>query len=420
MADRPKLLFLCQTLPFPPDGGVHIRSYNILRLLARRYDVTALCFFRRATRPTQDQVARGLEGLGAHADVAAFPIPQEHSRLRLGWDHLRSFLLRRPYTYFAYDSAEYRARLKSLVAENDFAIVHMDSLDLSRHLDLVEGIPVVCTHHNVESALLERRAATESSWVMRWYVGHQAALMRSEERRLTPTMALNAAVSPDDARILTEIAPGVRVSVVPNGVDTGYFSPIAADADHSIVFVGGYSWYPNRDAMAYFAAEVLPRIRRRGEVACRWVGRASAQIAETYASRHGVHLTGYVDDVRPYIASAACYVVPLRVGGGTRLKVLDAWAMGKAIVSTSVGCEGLDARDGENILIRDDPEAFAEAVTEVLGDPELRQRLERNARQTAVETYEWERIGERMLEAYGAIADRREPDPELVGSAEAV
>jgi polysaccharide biosynthesis protein PslH len=147
---KPKLLFLCQTLPFPPDGGAHLRSYNILRLLAQAFDVTALCFYRKATRPTANQVAEGLAGLGAISEVEAFPIPQEISRPRLIWDHLRSVMLGNPYTRYAYESAEFTKRLREMLAKRKFDIVHMDSLDLSVYLPLLEGIPVVCTHHNVE------------------------------------------------------------------------------------------------------------------------------------------------------------------------------------------------------------------------------------------------------------------------------
>jgi polysaccharide biosynthesis protein PslH len=121
-----------------------------------------------------------------------------------------------------------------------------------------------------------------------------------------------------------------------------------------------------------------------------------------YAQRR-VALTGHVDDIRPYVGSAACYVVPLRIGGGTRLKILDAWAMGKAVVSTSVGCEGLDAADGQNILIRDDPAAFAAAVLMVLRDSGLRAALERNARATAEQKYSWTVIGEKMRRVYGEV-----------------
>lgn len=403
---RPRLLFLCQTLPFPPDGGVHIRSYNILRLLSQVFDVTALCFYRRATRPTPAHIQNGITGLSELADVEVFPIPQEHSRARLIWDHFRSVTRRYPYTRYTHESKAFSRRLRHLLKTRDFDLVHLDSLDLSAHLPALEGIPVVCTHHNIESELLRRRANTEQSPIMRHYLRHQADLMEMEERRWCGRVDLNVVVSREDGELLSRLAPGARVAVVPNGVDTSIFQP-AGRSGHGLVFVGGYSWYPNRDAMAYFSEAVLPLVRRQHpELSVTWIGRAPDNVRQEYETEHGVRLTGYVDDIRPHVNRAACYVVPLRVGGGTRLKILDAWAMGKAVVSTSVGCEGLDARDGENILIRDTPEAFAEAVDAVLRDSVLREHLQRNARATAESVYDWSVIGEFVLTAYRSLLNQ--------------
>ncbi len=403
---RPKLLFLCQTLPFPPDGGVQIRTYNVLRLLARTFDVTALCFYRTGTCPTEGAVGAavaGLEALPGVAGVEAFPIPQEHSRPRLAWDHLRSVASRRAYTVFSYESAAYRARVEELLRTRRFDLVHVDSLDLSGYLPLLRGTPVVCVHHNVESALLRRRADNESSTPRRRYVALQADLLEAEERRWCGRMALNVAVSEEDRRRFGRLAPGAPFTVVPNGVDTDTFRP-ASVPQAGVVFVGGYSWYPNRDALVHFAEDVLPLLRAQVPgVAVHWVGRAPDEVRREYRERHGMELTGYVEDIRPTVQAAACYVVPLRVGGGTRLKILDAWAMGKAVVSTSVGCEGLDARDGENILVRDDPAEFAAAVRRVLEDETLRARLGEGARRTAEEVYEWEVIGRSMTREYLAL-----------------
>lgn len=399
---KPKLLFLCQTLPYPPDGGVEIRSYNLMRLLSTWYDVHALCFFRKATRPSDGDVQRGRAGLSEIADPQIFEIPQETSRPRFVVDHLRSVLTRRAYTHYAYESEAYTNALRSLLDEHRFDLVHMDSLDLSAYLPLLDGYPVVCTHHNVESDLLDRRARSERSAIIGQYLRLQAELMRREEARLCPDMALNIAVSDRDAQRLGEIAPGAKFMVVPNGVDTEAYEVSTGDAN-GVVFVGGYSWYPNRDAMEHFADDILPVLRElNSDVTATWVGRAPEAVVSQFASR-GVRLTGYVDDIRPHVGEPACYIVPLRVGGGSRLKILDAWAMGKAVVSTAVGCEGLDARDGENILIRDTSVGFAEAVQEVLSNSDLRRRLGREARRTAETVYDWQVLGASVHSAYEAV-----------------
>ena len=197
--------------------------------------------------------------------------------------------------------------------------------------------------------------------------------------------------------------PSARFAVIPNGVDIATLQPTPS-FHRQIVFMGSHEWFPNRDAMEYFCAAILPEIRARlGAVEVTWIGFAPQPVQEEYAMRYGVQLTGYVDDIRPYMQRAACFIVPLRVGGGTRIKILDAWAMGKAVVSTAIGCEGLDAIDGVNIAIRDAPRSFAQAVCEILEDPNLRQQLERGARRTAENLYDWNMIGGAMMREYRAV-----------------
>src|SRR2546426_7043493 len=229
-------------------------------------------------------------------------------------------------------------------------------------------IPVVCVHHNVESALLQRRAAIERSEWRSAYLRYQSRLTEELERRWCERVALNVAVSEQDRATLKRIAPAARVAVVPNGVDIEEFQPDRTRGN-GVAFVGGTNWFPNRDALDFFCDEILPQVRAaRTGVHVRWIGSASTEQRRYYFERYGVEVTGYVADVRPYMREAACHIVPLRAGGGTRLKILNSWAMGKAVVSTSVGCEGLAAEAGENILIRDDPTDFANAILAVLDD----------------------------------------------------
>jgi glycosyltransferase involved in cell wall biosynthesis len=269
-------------------------------------------------------------------------------------------------------------------------------------------MPVACTHHNVESALLHRRArlAGEPRW-RRAYHGLQGRLLEREERRWLPRVDLNVAVSDADARQLNALAPSARVETVQNGVDIEHFQPHRVPRPSGCVFVGGTNWFPNRDALHWHATEIAAALRQRHpDTETTWVGHATPEERTRYGGVNGMHLTGYVDDIRPHVHPAACFVVPLRVGGGTRLMVLDAWAMGKAIVSTSVGCEGLRTRPGDNILIADTVEEFVECVSRVLADPALRERLERGGRATVEAEYSWEALGARLRRLYSGLARR--------------
>jgi glycosyltransferase involved in cell wall biosynthesis len=242
---------------------------------------------------------------------------------------------------------------------------------------------------------------------MRTYLKLQASLMETEERRLCPTLARNVVVSKADAKRLLEVAPDSRVTVIPNGVNTNEFKPRGeSSVDRGILFLGGYDWQPNRDAMCYFAENVLPMVRGRyPDLPVVWVGRTPPGIQATFLKRYGICLTGSVPDVRPYLAEAACCIVPLRTGGGTRLKILDAWAMGKPVVSTSVGCEGLEARDGVNIIIRDGAADFAAAICDLVSDSTLRHRIGQAARSTAESLYDWDVIGRAMLREYLSVLE---------------
>jgi glycosyltransferase involved in cell wall biosynthesis len=402
---RPRLLFLCQTLPYPPDGGVWIRTYHVLRLLARAFDITALCFERSGSsgNGADWQVAAGRNALGRFADVEVFAIPQKRSRGRFVWDHLRSIASGRVYTTYLYDSRAFRRRLDELLQSQTFDLVHVDSLDLARYLPAFDGIPVVCVHHDVESALLRRRAAVDRQWWRRAYLWFQAALMAKVERRWCERVALNVVVSEQDRAWLTRLAPPSRIAVVPNGVDVDEFQPDTTP-DSGLAYVGGTNPFPNLDALDFFCEQILPHLKTADAVPARWIGRASAEQQRYYRDRFDVDLTGYVDDVRPFMREAACHVVPLRAGGGTRLKILNSWAMGKPVVATSIGCEGLEAVDGENILIRDDPNEFATGVRALLEDGGLRRRLGQAGRATVERLYSWDIVGETLIDTYLAVA----------------
>jgi glycosyltransferase involved in cell wall biosynthesis len=285
--------------------------------------------------------------------------------------------------------------------------VHVDSLDLMEYLpDLPSGVPVVLAHHNVESRLLTRRADAYSG-ARRWYVRHQAKLVEEAERYWCGRVSLNILVSSIDRAQLLEIAPQAPTLVVPNGVDTKAFSPCSRSPDGGILFIGGHSWFPNADGMSFFAREILPLVRRTlPGVSVRWIGRAPVDVVRDFAAI-GIQMLGYVDDIRPEMQKARCTIVPLRVGGGTRLKILDAWALGKAVVSTTLGCEGLDVIHGDNILIADEPADFARAVVRVFEDDALRRTLESGGRETATTTYDWDVLGMELSRSYLALLRSR-------------
>lgn len=398
-ADRPSLLMITHFVPFPPDGGAAIRTYNLLRSFARGFDITLVCVRRTERGGDTSEYMRTQDALRQLCREVVMVEHPPRSSLRSVCAFLAAEVRRVPYTNFEYPFAALARTVERLLETRQFEVIHLDSIDLAPLLGSVPQGRLVLNHHNVESELIRRRATTYRV-PMSWLVADQASLVEASERAALPRVALNVAVSERDAEILARLGGGMRMHVAPNAADTDFYQPAAHTGD-DVVFVGGTGWFPNRDALHFFAAEILPRLSGRLPQHARivWVGKVSEDIrtAPEYA---GIHFTGYVDDIRPHVANGRCVIAPLRVGGGTRLKIVEAWAQGKAIVSTSLGCEGLEALHEENMLIADSAEEFASAIVRLYEDDALRCHLEVRAREIAERRYSWRHVGQLATDRY--------------------
>ena len=252
--------------------------------------------------------------------------------------------------------------------------------------------PLILFEHNVEYMIWQRLARLEHRPWRRALLEIEWRKMRRAERASCNDADLTIAVSEDDRARLETLAPRARCVAIPTGVDTTYFSPReTTETPHHMVFTGSMDWFPNEDAILYFADSILPRIRFHiPNATLTVVGRNPSDRIRVAADRAGIVVTGTVPDVRPFMSEGAVYVVPLRAGGGTRLKIFEALAMGKAVVSTSVGAEGLAVTHGHNIAIADEPDAFARQVVELLRDPAKRDALGHAGRQLVESRYSWE------------------------------
>lgn len=398
-----RVLFLSQIVPYPPHGGVLQRGYNVIRELHKRGAVHLLAFLHPDTLTDAAAVARSRETLGRYCEsIEYFPLWPKRNRLARAVAFVAGALWPDPFSVLAHRSGAFRARVDAWLGSGRVDLVHYDTIALAQYLPRRPAHPSVVTHHNVESKLMARRAAAEANGAARWYVRAQADRLRSYEARHSPRFDMNIVMSELDAKDLAAIAGAVPTAVVPNGVDTAYFAPRPGQETSALIYTGGMNMFANRDAVLYFLEHAWPRIRAAVPEAVFYVVGQDPppELKRRATPESGVVITGYVDDVRPYVAKAAVYVVPLRIGGGTRLKVVDALAQGKAIVSTTIGCEGIEVTPGENILIADEPRAFADQVIGLLRNPEERERLGRAARALAERRYAWDKVGTRLEEAY--------------------
>lgn len=392
-----RITVLTSRLPFPPREGHQLRSWHLLDALASRHEVHLLSFLRADDLP--DEPGPWRDRL---ASVETFRIPAEDSRVSLAAAVARGTLGASPFLAAKYSVPRMRARLAELSRSSD--LVHVDMLALMGNADVVPShVPLVMNAHNVEHRLLEARAGIEANPFARRFLAAQAPKLRAFEQAACRRCDAVLACSTDDAEALASLAPGTRLQVVPNGVDLDANRPSEQAPTGDLVFVGQMGWFPNRDGVEWFLREVFPRIQAlRPGTRFTLVGKAQGLDVPAELAPH-VTLAGFVPDLRPYVHDAAVYVVPLRAGSGTRLKVLEAMALGKAIVTTHVGSEGIELVDGESALYADDADAFAARVVELLDDPARVAALGRAARERADAKYGWRAIGNSLLELYDEL-----------------
>ena len=396
-----KILFLSPTVPFPLTDGGRIRVFNLLKQVAAKSDVTLLAL---ETQPTDADGVAELQQFGIQVHLV--PNAPTLPRVSLG-TLVNAFLKRQPITVARYDLPAYRQKFRDLIASENFDLVHYEMFHTAQ-FRTDTNLPGVLSQQNVDSAIWRRLCGeTTHPFYKLAYWTQQLAFQRYE-RVLSPKFDAVTCTSDIDAAVFQRYCAEDTIEIIPNGVDVTHYQPdFTSEAPAHLIYIGSMDWYPNEDAVAFFADEVLPRIQEKvRNVQFSIVGGNPSARVQRLAEREGVVVTGRVPEIKPYFAEATVFVVPLRIGSGTRLKILEALAMGKAIVSTSVGAEGLDLKDGGEIFIADEPNAFADAVTRLLTDPTLRRRIGENGRARVERDYDWRSIGEKLHNLYTKI-DRR-------------
>ncbi len=393
---------------WPATSGGRIRSLLTLSHLSARHQVTVV-----TTHGPEDDPAGLVRRLPDCQHVVSFPFaPPKSGSAAFVRSLAGSWLSHYPVDLWKWRLPAMREQVQELLAEEPFDICVADFLVAATHLSQATPVPVVLFEHNVEYLIWQRLATLEQRLVRRRLLDIEWRKLRRCEAAACAAADLTITVSEADRRTLTEIAPTARTASVPTGVDTTYFAPGGRrEIPHRLVFTGSMDWYPNHDAVLYFCDAILPRIRAEiPDVSFTVVGRKPAASLAALA-RMGVTVTGTVPDVRPHIDEAALYVVPLRAGGGTRLKIFEALAMAKAVVSTTIGAEGLGVTSNRDIVLADDPETFARAVISLLRDAPARRRLGRAGRALVESAYTWRHAAEAFEAHCEAILAEKAQNP---------
>ncbi len=384
-----RILFVTPYLPSPARFGGQRRLEGLMRSLSKRHELSVLAF--NATDPFTQQSLDATRGYCA--EVITFPdmdfLDSRQKRLL----QARSILSVHSYEHLLLARrGEFLARLQELVDSGRFDIVQVEFAQMAAFrfsLAADRRYRTVLDEHNIEFDIVRRTAEAEVSAARRVYSAVDWRKLKREERSAWRRFDGVTVTSQRDAGELRALEPQTTLSVVPNGVDVDQFKPAtSAPEANNLLFFGAMNYYPNQDGIRYFVEQVLPLIVARRPATKLWiVGPGSDGLRSLQGPN--IEVTGFVDEVEPYLDRASAVVVPLRLGGGTRLKIVEAMAKAKAIVSTKIGAEGIDVVHGEHALLADEPQDFAEQVERVLSDSALRTRLGNAARDLAVGRYSW-------------------------------
>jgi len=393
-----KILWLKTELLHPVDKGGRIRTYNMLRELKRDHEITYLALDDGAASTKERELAA--EYCHELICVPHKTTPKFSPAFYL--ELVTNLASRLPYFMKKYESCAMHREIERLVKDKAFDVMVCDFLQPSVNVPAGTSVTTVLFQHNVEAMIWKRHYEVQSNPLKRLYLYHQWRKTWSYERSACRRFDLVVAVSvPDEEQMRNEYGLE-RTAAVPTGVDINYFSPSGIpSAKYNVVFTGSMDWLPNEDAMQYFIREIMPLVRKDiPELTLTVVGRNPyASLVELSKRDKSIVVTGRVDDVRPYIEQASVYIVPIRIGGGTRLKIYEAMAMEKPVLSTTVGAEGLPVRNNQEVVLADSAEEFAAALTTLLRDEKAAQELGARGAKVVREKFGWQAVVESFAEA---------------------
>jgi sugar transferase (PEP-CTERM/EpsH1 system associated) len=397
-----RLLWFSHIVPYPPQGGNQQRSFNLIRQSSKTFQVDLVAFNQQGySRDETRDYTRELKKHCSSVEIWDLPHPQRSVRwwLDLLWSPLR----REPFTCRAFWSPRLAARWRQTLHDHSGALLHLDSPDLALYATAAGGFRKVMNHHNCESAMAFRRAEVEPNPLKKMYHRIHARKLARLERDVCHEFDVNTVVSELDAEALRAGNARAHIHIVENGTDADYFSPAdVREEARSLIFAGSLDWYPNLSAIQFFLRSVWPLLKFPcPDVRLFLAGKnPSDSLLHRAGQDPNITVVSNPADMRPWLARASVFICPILDGGGTRLKILDAMAMAKPVVSTSVGCEGLHVKHGENILVADAPQDMAREILRAFEDGELRKRIAAAGR-TLVETrYSWETIGRELTSAH--------------------
>jgi glycosyltransferase involved in cell wall biosynthesis len=405
-----RILFLSSTWPLPLNNGARMRTWALLRALAANgHGIVFLGIDSPLEIQAYDSSVHRLceQAFAMPRNIETPPGPRMHL------SRARNLFSRKPHSVEATRSKSAAQRIRELLDSGGIDAVFCEQTQPLINVPDPLPVPLFLDNHNAEHVIWQRFLRHARNPLARLYAWLESEKLREWERGSCERAKLAITCSEQDRRILQSLCPRTSFFVVPNALDTDRYFPASQEEPFKVLFQGGMDWYPNRDAVQHFVRSILPEIR--GSIpGIEFVvaGRnPSRGFRRRLARDPHVRFTGTLEDIRPEVAGAAVCVVPLRIGSGTRLKILEAAAMEKAIVSTRLGAEGLEFRHNEEIVLADDPSDFAQAVVGLMRDARRRNWLGLNARKRVEEQYSFPVLCKTLEDAMAIIPEAQLPDP---------
>ncbi|MBS0260687.1 MAG: glycosyltransferase [Planctomycetes bacterium] len=390
-----KILIVHKQVLFPRDTGGKIRVLNVLQHLVKRHPVTYVCNLRE----NEEQHVARMRDLGLRVETVPYKISKHGSPKFLISAALNLFSPR-PFSVERNFDPNLRARVAAELTAEPYDVLICDTVQMFRHMQGLRAKVNILFQHNFEAQILQRHAQVGPNPLFRAYMWTDWKKMLRFERDCGKEFDRVIAVSEPDKKLFEREYGWNNVSCIDTAVDADFFqNRDGQEVPDRVVFVGSMDWLPNQDGVKFFVRDIWPKIRAaRPQATFQIVGRNPPPSVTALTSVPGVEVVGFVPDVRPYLSSAAAFVVPLLVGGGTRLKIYEAMAMGRAVVSTRVGAEGLPLTPGQHFFEEDDPSRFADAVVRLLSDQTVRGKMGQAAEQFVRSKYDSETISRQFEE----------------------
>lgn len=385
------ILYLSLRFPYPPHSGDKIRTYNVLRHLSRRHSISFVSFIQS---PEEIKYIEKIQNFCNNVSIVRFNKTRAYSNCIL------NSLSGEPFQVSYWYSPEMQKIIDRLIDKNGFNLVHVQFFRMAQYIVKYNDKPKILDSGDSFWLNLSRRSKLDRS--LAWpLLKLEASKVKVYETQIAKRFDHVTMVSPLDMQCLLSNDSDLNISVVPMGVDIDYYQPRSYNYETNLLFTGTIRYFPNKDAVLYFYSQIFPLIKKTiPNVKFYVVGNYPPKNILRLASNGDIIVTGHVEDVRPYFDKSAVFVCPLRSGSGMQAKILEAMAMGVPVVTTSIGATALEAVDGKDIIVADDPKSFSEKTIELIKDRDFRNYIAKNARKLAEEKYEWSAIVQRFDEIY--------------------